>query len=164
MTLMLSKTISIGFVVVLLYPVARTFYEMCIFEKTAEIEELPENLTPPEASHDSGNPSLGIMVTQIHYVVSPFKNLNRFLSYGPRRWVGFIGLAATVLILGLLIFSAMSPAEGPSHSYEWKDEAAELGGEPRVESIIHWRLNKDGTPTIDEEASDQSDSTKVPPP
>lgn len=159
---MLTKTISIGFVVLLLYPVARTFYEMCIFEKPSEMEELPENLPPPEVSHDSGHTSFGITVTQIHYVVSPFKNQNPhlFLAYGPRKWIGFLGLASTMLILSLLIFSAIFLVEGPSRSYEWKDEAGELDADSRAGSIIHGRLNEDGTPTIGKDGSDGNSPTK----
>ncbi len=164
MTMILTKTISIGFVAVLLYPVARTFYEMCLFEKPAEVEELPENFPPPETSDDSGKPSFGIMATQIHYVVSPFENLNRFLAYGPRRWVGFLGLASTALILALLIFSAVFHVEGPFHSYEWKDEVGDLGDESKVGSIIQWRFNEDGTFTLGEEGSNEDGPAKAPPP
>ncbi len=160
--MILTKTISIGFVAVLLYPVARTFYEMCIFEKPTEVEERPENIPPPEAFHDSGEPSYGIMATQIHYAVSPFnnQNLHRFLAYGPRKWIGFLGLASTILILGLLTFSAIFLVEGPSRFHEWKDEAGELDAEPRVGSIIHGRLNEDGTPTIDKDGSEGNSPTK----
>ncbi len=143
------KIASILFAAVLLYPVARTFYEMCVFERDAEAEKRPEDWPPPETD-DGSSTSFGIMVSQTYYSVAPFERLHRVLGYGPRRWAGIVGLSATVLIMVLLTYSALFPLKGSSHSYEWRDDPDSVSDfDQSAGNMITWGVDDAGAPASD---------------
>jgi len=151
------KIVSSLFAALLLYPVARTFYEMCVFERMPETEERPE-YWPPPVTDDGSAVSFSTLVSQTYYAVSPFERLHKILAYGPRRWVGVVGLSSTILIFLLLAFSAFFPLKGAFHSYEWRDDSESLGASgPPDGGIIIGKLNNDGTFTVEQNSDNQAD-------
>jgi len=150
------KITSSLFVALLLYPVARTFYEMCLFEREAEVEERPADWPPP--STDGGeSASFGVMLSQTYYAITPFDRLRGLIGYGPRKWVGALGLSGTILIFLLLVYSAFSPLKGAFHSYEWKDDGEDLEGfDSPPGSVIIGGFNADGTAAIERNTDEQN--------
>ena len=147
--MILHKTASIAIMALLLYPAARTFYKMCTFEIPEGLEEEKQDNPIPE-TQGNFEPSIGITVSQSYFSVSPFDRLHRYIGYGPRKWVGTIGLAATVLIFALLSYSAWFLPKGASHVHEWRIETIDLPPEPvDNDAVINWRLLPDGTISIE---------------
>ena len=150
----IAKIVSILFAGLLLYPVARTFYEMWTFERPPESEERPEDFPPPQMGDNSG-PSFAVMASQTYYAVSPFERFHRFLGFGPRKWVGAVGLSATILIFVLLTYSAIFPLKGPSHSYEWKDDGEGISTHNEAQgAMITWG---EETPSARDRKPDEQD-------
>ena len=149
----ISKIVSILFAGLLLYPVARTFYEMWIFDRPAENEERPDDFPPPPG--ETSGPSFAVMVSETYYAVSPFERFHRFLCFGPRRWVGTVGLSATILIFVLLTYSAIFPLKGASHSYEWEDDGESISTHNEAQGAM---ITGGGeTPSAPERKPDEQD-------
>lgn len=154
------KIASILFGAVLLYPVARIFYEMCVFERDTEAEKRPEDWPLPE-SIDGSSTSFAIMVSQTYYAIAPFERLHRVLGYGPRRWVGIVGISATVLIMALLTYSALFPLKGAYHSYEWRADPENLNGSDQsAGNIITWEVDDLGASALDSKPDEHDSGLK----
>lgn len=145
--MLMIKIVSLCFAALLLYPVARTFYKMCVFERPPETEERSEGFPPP-TKDDSSGPSFVVMVSQTYYAVSPFERLNRFIGFGPRKWVGFVGFSATILTFFLLAYSAIFPLKGASHSYEWKEDFEGAGDSEQTPGAVIFR-GEEGAVTLE---------------
>ena len=129
-----TKLTSIAFIALLLFPVARTFYEMWRFEAPKEFKADDREPVVPKVPDET---LYGISITQFHYAVSPFTKFNRFLAFGPRRWVGIVGLITTAFVFLLLAFSALFLVRGETQTHELRHEPVEEVI-PDPDDIIHW--------------------------
>jgi len=134
-----TRITSIIIVVILLIPIGKIFFDMAVYKNNEE--PLPQKL---DDNWEIGQPfehSAAMKAIQTFHTISPFDFSLHFLQFGPRKVLGFIGLAATALIFTILVYCAVRPTPGHSATYEWIPDDTLPNGEVSIDSerIIDWK-------------------------